>query len=113
MTTEVQLNHEESIKRRFGTVADDARVARTGAALEANGIRVLRASSPAEAKRIVLDLIPDGSQVHSGASQSLEVSGIIDEIQRSPATTPFDHGSGAWTATPRPTRSAACPRRRT
>ena len=83
MTTEVQLNHEEPIKRRFGTVADDARVTRTAAALEANGIRVLRAPNAAEAKRIVLDLIPDGSQVHSGASQSLEVSGIIDEIEGS------------------------------
>ena len=83
MTTEVQLNHEESIQRRFGTVADEARVTRTAAALEANGIRVLRAPKAAEAKRIVLDLIPDGSQVHSGASQSLEVSGIIDEIEGS------------------------------
>jgi len=83
VTTEVQLNHEEPIKRRFGTVADDARVTRTAAALEANGIRVLRAPNAAEAKRIVLDLIPDGSQVHSGASQSLEVSGIIDEIEGS------------------------------
>jgi len=83
VTTEVQPNHEESIQRRFGTVADDARVTRTAAALEANGIRVLRAPNAAEAKRIVLDLIPDGSQVHSGASQSLEVSGIIDEIEGS------------------------------
>ena len=83
MATEVQLEVDRSIKRRFGTLADDARVARTEAALEANGIRVLRASNAAEAKRIVLDLIPDGSQVHSGASQSLDVSGIIDEIEGS------------------------------
>jgi hypothetical protein len=81
--TEVQLELDEAIKRRFGTVADDARVTRTAAALEANGIRVLRASNAAEAKRIVLDLIPEGSQVHSGASQSLEVSGLIDEIEGS------------------------------
>jgi len=83
VTTEVQLEVDRSIQRRFGTLADDARVARTEAALEANGIRVLRASNAADAKRIVLDLIPDGSQVHSGASQSLDVSGIIDEIEGS------------------------------
>jgi hypothetical protein len=83
MTTEVQPNLEESLKRRFGTVADDARVTRTAAALEANGIRALRAASAAEAKAIVMRLIPDGSEVHSGASQSLEVSGIIDEIEGS------------------------------
>src|SRR3954453_6563929 len=78
MTTEVQLNEEE-----FGTAADDARVTRTAAALEANGIRVLRAATAAEAKAIVLGLIPDGSQVHSGASRSLDVSGISDEIEGS------------------------------
>ena len=88
MSTEVQLDLDQSLKRRFGTVADDARVKRTAAALEANGIRVLRAADAAEAKRIVLGLISDGSQVHHGASQSLEVSGIIDELERSPRYDP-------------------------
>jgi len=83
VSTEVQLDLDQSIKRRFGTVADDARVTRTAAALEANGISVLRAADAAEAKRIVLGLIPDGSQVHHGASESLEASGIIDEIEKS------------------------------
>ncbi|MFL5533810.1 MAG: LUD domain-containing protein, partial [Gemmatimonadales bacterium] len=63
--------------------AQDARVTRTAAALEANGITVLRAPDSAAAKRIVLDLIPAGSQVHQGASQSLEAVGITDEIERS------------------------------
>jgi hypothetical protein len=58
-------------------------VARAAAALEANGIGVLRATSATEAKRIVLGLIPDGSQVHQGASQSLEVSGITEAIGKS------------------------------
>src|SRR5881296_3353001 len=62
---------------------DEARVRRTAAALEANGISVLRAADIAEAKRIVLGLIPDGSQVHHGASQSLEESGISEEIEKS------------------------------
>jgi hypothetical protein len=81
--TDLQLELDPSVKRRFGTVAEDARVTRTTAALEANGIRVLRAADAAEAKRTVLGLIPDGSQVHHGASQSLEVSGITDEIEKS------------------------------
>ena len=81
MPTELQFDLDPSIKREFGTVAGDARVTRTAAALEANGISVLRAADAAEAKRVVLGLIPDGSQVHHGASQSLEVSGIIDEIE--------------------------------
>jgi LUD domain len=83
MISELQPDLDRTIRRRFGTVADDARVKRTAAALEANGISVLRAADAAEAKRIVLGLIPDGSQVHHGASQSLEVSGIANEIERS------------------------------
>ena len=69
--------------RRFGILAEDLRVTRTAAALEANGISVVRAANAAEAKRIVFGLIPDGSQVHQGASQSLEAAGITDEIERS------------------------------
>jgi hypothetical protein len=82
MSSELETDLEHSLDRRYATVADDARVART-AALEANGISVLRAANAGEAKRIVLDLIPDGSQVYHGASQSLEESGIADELERS------------------------------
>jgi len=80
---EVESPLDPVISRRFGALADGGQVARTTAALERNGINVLRAGSAAEAKKIVLDLIPDGSQVHHGASQSLEVSGILDEIEKS------------------------------
>ena len=83
MITELQPDLDRSISRRFATLADDARVKRTTAALEANGISVLRAADAAEAKRIVLELIPDGSQVHHGASESLDVSGITHEITSS------------------------------
>src|SRR5712692_8310965 len=41
------------------------------------------APDAAAAKRIVLDLIPDGSQVYHGASQTLDVVGIADEIDKS------------------------------
>jgi acyl-CoA hydrolase len=81
--TEVKLDVDRKLNSRFEAPAEDARVRRTVAALEANGISVHRAPNKAEAKRIVLDLIPAGSQVHHGASQSLEDSGIADEIERS------------------------------
>jgi L-lactate utilization protein LutC len=83
MLTDLNLDIDQAISRRFATVADDARVKRTAAALEANGVSVLRAADAAEAKRIVLDLIPDGSQVYQGASQSLDESGITDQIEKS------------------------------
>src|SRR5207248_8289042 len=72
-----------SLDRRYATVAEDALVARTAAALEGNGMRVLRAVNAEEAKRVVLDLIPAGAQVYHGASQSLEDSGIAQELEQS------------------------------
>jgi hypothetical protein len=83
MITKLNPDLDRDIQRRFGTVADDARVTRTTAALEANGIAVLRAADAADAKRIVLGLIPAGSQVYHGASQSLADSGITEAIEKS------------------------------
>ena len=83
MIKEVELDPDGSLTRRWGTRADDVLVKRTMAALEANGITVIRASDAAAAKRIVLDLIPDASPVHQGASQTLDVLGISYEIEKS------------------------------
>jgi len=74
---------ERSVSRRFATLADDDRLTRTAAALEANGMTAIRARSAADAKRIVLDLIPDGGEVHHGASQTLEVTGIAAALDQS------------------------------
>src|SRR5436190_2380846 len=67
VATELEFDVDPAIKREYGTPAADERVTRTVAALEANGFRVLRAADSAEAKRIILGLIPDGSQVPHGA----------------------------------------------
>jgi hypothetical protein len=83
MINEIEPDLDRAMGLRWGTKADDVRVQRTIAALEANGISALRAADLTEAKRRVLDLIPDGSEVHSGASQSLEVSGVLAEIETS------------------------------
>src|SRR2546422_2881190 len=83
MIKEVEVDPDEALTRRWGTRADDVRVKRAMATLEANGITVFRASSAAAAKRIVLDLIPDASSVHQGASQTLDVLGITNEIEKS------------------------------
>ena len=83
MIAELQPDLDRSITRQFGTLASDSCVKRTAAALESNGITVLRATDAAEAKRIVLGLIPDGSHVYHGASQTLEASGITEAIEKS------------------------------
>src|SRR2546423_14671512 len=81
MSSQLHPDLDQSLSGQFAAVADDDRVARTAAALEANGISALRAANAEEAKRIVLGLIPAGSQVHQGASQTLDVSGITEEIE--------------------------------
>jgi hypothetical protein len=83
MIKELEPGLDPSNSRRFGTTRDESQVKRAAAALEANGIKVLRAADASEAKLIVLDLIPEGSQVHHGASKSLEETGIIDAIEKS------------------------------
>src|SRR5438093_12283160 len=88
MTTELYTDLDRSIRRRFGTLGDEARVRRTAAALEANGISVLRAADVAEAKRIVPGLIPDGSKGHHGASQSLVETGIDEEVEEAGRSEP-------------------------
>ena len=67
----------------FGRPADELHVLQAAAALESNGFSVLRAGDATEAKRLVLDLIPTGTKVHHGASQTLKVTGITEELDTS------------------------------
>ena len=83
MITQLHSDLDWSAEERFGAVADEASVKRAAAALEANGMTVLRAPDAAAAKQIVLDLIPEGSHVYQGASKTLETTGITDEIDNS------------------------------
>jgi L-lactate utilization protein LutB len=106
LDTEITPELEKSLSRQFAAVADDARVGRTTTALAANGISVIRAANAAEAKQIVLELVPAGAHVHNGASQSLEETGIADEIHNSGRYEPIHPRIWSRTARRRPTRSA-------
>jgi len=83
MIAELQPDLDRSLHRRYGTPASEDRVARAATALEANGIRVVRAADTEEAKRLVLELIPEGAHVYHGASQTLDVTGITEVIDTS------------------------------
>jgi L-lactate utilization protein LutC len=83
LITELKPDLDPDMQQRFGIAANDDRVTRTAAALEANGIGVIRAADAAEAKRIVLGLVPAGSQVYHGASQTLAETGITEAIEKS------------------------------
>ncbi len=67
----------------FTTVADPDRVARTKKALEANGFEVVVVDSLAEAKDAVLALIPEGSEVLTNTSRTLDEAGISAAINES------------------------------
>ena len=91
MTTAPDTTIDPPLKRGFDILADEDTVLRTAAALERNGMTVVRATDAADAKRIVMGLVPEGSQVHHGASQTLDVTGItalLDESGRYEALGP-------------------------
>jgi LUD domain len=83
MITTPRITLDTSVDRRFARLADDETVDRTVAALATHGMTVLRARDAGDAKRIVLDLIPAGAEVHHGASKTLDDTGITAEIESS------------------------------
>src|SRR5262245_55796774 len=67
-------------RRPFDRPAGEDSILRAVAALEAKGFVVARAHDAQAARRIVLDMIPAGSQVSHGVSQTLQDTGIIDAL---------------------------------
>jgi L-lactate utilization protein LutC len=67
--------------------ASDERIERSAAALRAKNIEVVVVDTGADAKREVLARIPDGAEVHSGASKTLQAMGVIAELESSPKIT--------------------------
>ena len=63
------------------TVAD--RIAHVAAALRSHNIEAIVVETGAEAKDVVLGLIPDGAEVHSGKSKTLEDIGLYAELVES------------------------------
>ena len=82
---EAAVARAESLKEtsNFARPADDSTIEATVAALRGKGYDVHVADTAADAKRIVLDLLPDGAEVGQGASQTLEDLGITHEIEES------------------------------
>ncbi len=83
MIDELTADIDPGMRLRYGRAKSAAAVDRTVRALTNNGFVVRRTATAAEAKEVVLSLIPDGSEVLHGASQTLQLSGITDAIERS------------------------------
>ena len=67
----------------FAKPADDSTLEATVAALKDKGYDVHVADSAQDAKRIVLELLPEGAEVGQGASQTLDSIGISHELEES------------------------------
>jgi L-lactate utilization protein LutC len=67
----------------FTTPAPAAKVGRLAANLQARNYEVVVVQTGAEAKAEVLKRIPDGIQVHSGKSKTLEDIGLFDTLMGS------------------------------
>ncbi|HUI90562.1 MAG TPA: LUD domain-containing protein [Anaerolineales bacterium] len=69
--------------REFTRLASDGQIQRTADALQANNMRTLIANNVEEAKKFVLDLVPQGAEVYTNQSKTLEKLGLFDEFDQS------------------------------
>ena len=67
----------------FAILASDAQIERTIKELEANNIHAIVAENGADAKKKLLELIPDNAEVFTSSSTTLNVLGIPEEIDKS------------------------------
>ena len=67
----------------FAELASDAEIERAAQALEAHGIHALIADNGEEAEQMVFDLLPEGAEVFTASSQTLEQLHIPADLERS------------------------------
>lgn len=67
----------------FSKLATEKQIQKTVKALEANGFKTEVVEDGEEAKKKVLELVPQGAEVFTMTSQTLEVTGIAKEINES------------------------------
>jgi L-lactate utilization protein LutC len=73
---------QESPDEAFAKLASDAVVKKTAETLTANGMEAFIAENGDEAKAKLFELIPDGSEVFTATSRTLDTLGIPDEISK-------------------------------
>ncbi|HZR44201.1 MAG TPA: LUD domain-containing protein [Ktedonobacteraceae bacterium] len=70
------LSHSE-----FTQLASEQQIEKTVQALQAHGIRVVVCETGEQARRSVLDLIPEGATVYDSPSRTLELIGLTAQIE--------------------------------
>jgi hypothetical protein len=79
----VTLPNPGPVNLAFERPADRARLERTAAALAGRGFNAHVADSAEHARRLVLDAIPPGAEVHIALSETMRELGITREIDES------------------------------
>jgi hypothetical protein len=77
------MEHSLTQNKTFDRLASDEQIERTAKALEANGFHALIVENSAQARKRFFELLPEGAQVHQGASLTLEQAGITAQIEQS------------------------------
>lgn len=77
------LSTTSTFTKDFTGLATNEQIERTAQALEANGIHTLIAENGEQARKLFFELLPEGAQVHQGASATLEALGITAELETS------------------------------
>jgi L-lactate utilization protein LutB len=73
-----------SADTEFSTLASEERIGATVRALEANGMHAIVVENGDEARETALGLIPEGTEVFTATSRTLESIGLASEINESP-----------------------------
>jgi hypothetical protein len=68
---------------RFARPASAQSIEKTAAALGANNFEVIVVQDGAEARQLVLTLVPEGVEVYSGKSKTLEDLGLVADLHES------------------------------
>ena len=66
----------------YAKLASDAQVEKTAAALTANGMEAFIAENGEEAKAKLFELIPEGAEVFTATSRTLDALGVEEEIAK-------------------------------
>jgi L-lactate utilization protein LutC len=83
MEEKMKENKTLSVNWDFARLASDEQIGRTAKALEANGIHTLIAEHGEEAEKMFFEVLPEGAEIFTSSSQTLEKLGIPAELETS------------------------------
>ena len=83
LTRDIDAAVRETPPDPFGEAASSEAIERTAGALRDKGYAVHVVDSGDEARRLILELLPEGAEVGQGASTTLELIGVTKEIEES------------------------------